>query len=151
MTLVIHPRDAKESIRVAGLFIRRKAGKEFHHYISLPSYEPQDYEVLLRGWPSDPYKHHLGAFSGPVIPGEDPPTTMLQQSNLWSAGLAENANVRGARGIEGRRAVFMSVHGGGGGGGRRVDPIDGKKLDLGIVLSYVVPITHSGEMVHSIV
>ncbi len=44
--------------------------------------------MLLRKWPSDPFFHHLGAFSGPVISGEDPQTTLLRESQSWSINLA---------------------------------------------------------------
>ena len=73
---------------MAGLFLRRKPGKEFHNYISLFDYDPSDYEVLLRKWPSGTFFHHLGAFSGPVIAGEDPEVTLLRESTKWSKNFA---------------------------------------------------------------
>ena len=130
------------SLRVAGLFLRRKAGKEFHTYIQLMDYNPHDYEILLRKWPAEPFLNHLGAFSGPVIAGQDPEQTLLQESKAWSERLAAKAGIMGApAGIRGRRAVFLSVHG----GGRKVDPVSNKMLELGMLMCYVIPLTHSGE------
>ena len=75
-------------IRVAGLFLRRKSGQEFHTYINILNYNPNHYEVLLRRWPSEPFLLHLGAFSGPVIDGEDPQDTLLRESQSWTINLA---------------------------------------------------------------
>ena len=131
------------SLRVAGLFLRRRADKAFHTYINLLEYNPSDYEVLLRSWPTEPFLHHLGAFSGPVITGEDPVQTLLDRSQSWTVNLATKAGVTGVPGMQGRRAVFLSVHG----GGRQVAPLSGKPLELGVIMCYVVPVTHSGKQV----
>ncbi len=74
--------------RLSGLFLRRKSDKEFHSYIPLFDYNPWDYEVLLRMWGSAPFAEHLGAFSGPVIAGEDPEETLLKKSSDWTINLA---------------------------------------------------------------
>ena len=129
------------SLRVAALFLRRRAGKEFHSYINLLEYNPNDYEILLRRWPSEPFLLHLGAFSGPVIEGQDPEQTLLRESQAWTVNLAGKAGIVDAPGMQGRRTVFLSVHG----GGKQVDPLSGKPLELGVVMCYVVPVTHSGE------
>lgn len=76
------------SLRLSGLFIRRKSDREFHSYIPLLDYNSSDYEVLLRLWGSEPFPHHLGAFSGPLITGEDPQETLLKKSNDWTKDLA---------------------------------------------------------------
>ena len=131
------------NLRVAALFLRRRADKAFHTYINLLEYNPSDYEVLLRSWPTEPFLHHLGAFSGPVITGEDPAQTLLHRSQSWTVNLATKVGVTGVPGMQGRRAVFLSVHG----GGRQVDPLSGKPLELGVIMCYVVPVTHSGEQV----
>lgn len=78
----------RSQLRAAGLFLRRKAGQEFHTYISILNYNPDHYEVLLRKWPREPFFHYLAAFSGPVIAGEDPQTTLLRESQSWSINLA---------------------------------------------------------------
>lgn len=44
--------------------------------------------MLLRTWGSEPFPRHLGAFSGPVIAGEDPQETLLTKSNSWTKDLA---------------------------------------------------------------
>ena len=131
------------SLRVAALFLRRRADKAFYTYINLLEYNPSDYEVLLRSWPTEPFLHHLGAFSEPVITGEDPVQTLLHRSQSWTVNLATKVGVTGVPGMQGRRAVFLSVHG----GGRQVDPLSGKPLELGVIMCYVVPVTHSGEQV----
>ena len=77
-----------QEIRVAGLILRRKKGKEFHHYTDRLPYDQTDYEILLRRWPSDPFKSYLGAFSGPTIPGDAPEETLLRESRNWTAKLA---------------------------------------------------------------
>lgn len=51
------------------------------------------------------------------------------------------AGIDTAHGMEGRRAVFLSVQG----GGRQVDPVSNKPLDVGVIMTYVVPVIHSGE------
>lgn len=131
------------TMRLAGLFLRRKAGREFHNYIQLLDYDPREYEVLLRRWPTEPFLQHLGAFSGPMIVGEDPQVTLLRESQSWSEKLAGKAGQTGARdhGLRGQKAVFLSVHG----GRSQVDPVSHKPLELGVVLCYAIPITHSGE------
>lgn len=84
-----HYSDMQSSqLRVAGLFIRRKTGQEFHTYIDVINYNPEHYEVLLRRWPSEPFILHLGAFSGPIIAGEDPRDTLLRESGKWTIHLA---------------------------------------------------------------
>ena len=130
---------------MAALFLRRRADKAFHTYINLLEYNPSDYEVLLRSWPTEPFLHHLGAFSGPVITGEDPVQTLLDRSQSWTVNLATKVGVTGVAGMQGRRAVFLSVHG----GGRQVDPLSGKPLELGVIMCYVVPVTHSGKQVNT--
>ena len=75
-------------VRLSGLFLRRKSDREFHSYIPLLDYNPNDYEVLLRMWGSEPFPRHLGAFSGPVIAGEDPQETLLTKSIGWTKDLA---------------------------------------------------------------
>lgn len=90
-TVLYHPLCSgmqSSQLRVAGLFLRRKAGQEFHTYINILKYEPHHYEVLLRRWQSEPFLLHLGAFSGPVIDGEDPQTTLLRESQAWTINLA---------------------------------------------------------------
>ena len=129
------------SLRVAALFLRRRADKEFHSYINLLEYNPNDYEILLRRWPSEPFLLHLGAFSGPVLAGQDPEQTLLHESQAWTVNLAGKAGIVDAPGMQGRRTVFLSVHG----GGKQVDPLSGKPLELGVFMCYVVPVTHSGE------
>ena len=39
---------ARDSLRVAGLILRRNPEQEFHSYIPLLPYHPGDYQVLLR-------------------------------------------------------------------------------------------------------
>ena len=73
---------------MAGLLLRRREGKEFYHYTDSLSYNPADYEVLLRRWPSEPFKSYLGAFSGPAIQGDAPEETLLRESQKWTAKLA---------------------------------------------------------------
>lgn len=73
---------------MSGLFLRRKSDKEFHSYIPLLDYDPNDYEVLLRMWGSEPFPRHLGALSGPMISGEDPEITLLKKSGDWVKNLA---------------------------------------------------------------
>ncbi len=130
------------TLRLAGLVLRRKSSKEFHSYIQLPEYSPRDYEVLLRTWPSEPFLKHLGAFSGPVLAGQEPEATLLGESQAWTRKLGERAGATEVKGVQGRRAVFLSAHGG---GGRQVDVMSGKTLELGVFLCYVVPLTHNGE------
>ena len=77
-----------QELRVAGLFLRRRSEKEFHQYTDRPAYDPADYQVFLRPWPSDPFKSYLSAFSGPAIPGEAPEETVLRESQKWTAKLA---------------------------------------------------------------
>ena len=77
-----------QELRVAGLFLRRRKCKEFHCYIDRLPYDPSDYEILLRRWPSEPFKSYLGAFSGPAIPEESPEETLLRESQKWTAKLA---------------------------------------------------------------
>lgn len=76
------------ALRVSGLFLRRKSDREFHSYIPFLDYHPGDYEVLLRAWGSEPFSRHLGAFSGPIIAGEDPEETLLTKSKDWTKNLA---------------------------------------------------------------
>ena len=53
-----------------------------------------------------------------------------------------DANVNGVNGLEGRRAIFLSVHG----GGAHVDLVTRKQLSIqGTIMSYVVPVRQSGE------
>ena len=73
---------------MSGLFLRRKPDKEFHSYIPMLDYSADDYEVLLRVWGSEPFPGHLGAFSGPMIVGEDPEETLLTKSCDWTKNLA---------------------------------------------------------------
>lgn len=136
----VHCREPP-SLRLAGLILRRRSGREFHSYIKLHDYVPADYEVLLRTWPSEPFTSHLGAFSGPMIAGQDPEETLLRESMGWTRKLAEKAGLSPGRGVQGRRAVFLSVHG----GGKQVDPVSRKTLELGVFICYVVPLTHNGE------
>lgn len=77
-----------QELRVAGLLLRRREGKEFHPYSNRLPYDPEDYEILLRQWPSEPFKSYLGAFSGPAIQGEAPEETLLKESQKWTAKLA---------------------------------------------------------------
>ena len=51
------------------------------------------------------------------------------------------AGMESVHGMEGRRAVFLSVQG----GGRQVDPVSNKPLDIGVIMTYVVPVKHSGK------
>ena len=81
-------RGISGQLRLSGLFLRRKSDKEFHSYIPLFDYNSWDYEVLLRMWGSEPFTRHLGAFSGPVIAGEDPEETLLNKSSDWTNNLA---------------------------------------------------------------
>lgn len=78
----------ESALRLSGLFLRRKSDKEFYSYIPLLNYCPDDYEVLLRVWGSEPFPRHLGAFSGPMIAGEDPEVTLLMKSKDWTKKLA---------------------------------------------------------------
>lgn len=78
----------EQELRVAGLILRRRRGKEFHHYTDRLLYDPADYEILLRQWPSQPFKSYLGVFSGPAIEGEEPEETLLRESQKWTAKLA---------------------------------------------------------------
>ena len=56
--------------------------------------------------------------------------------------VAAETDVNGGSGLEGRRAIFLSVHG----GGAHVDPVTRKQLSIqGIIMSYVVPVKQSGE------
>lgn len=81
------------TLRVSGLFIRRKADREFHSYIPLLAYHPGDYEVLLRQWGSEPFPSHLGAFSGPMIAGLDPEEILLEKSSSWIKTLASMSGI----------------------------------------------------------
>ncbi len=128
-------------LRLAGLILRRRSGREFHSYTPLTEYVSADYEVLLRTWPSEPFAGYLGAFSGPVVAGSAPEETLLRESQGWTRKLGEKAGLAGVQGIHGRRAVFLSAHG----GGSQVDAVSGKTLELGVFVCYVVPLTHRGE------
>ena len=77
-----------QELRVAGLFLRRRQAKELPRYTAHLPYDASDYEVLLRLWPSEPYKSHLSAFSGPAIQGEAPEETLLRESKNWTSRLA---------------------------------------------------------------
>ena len=77
-----------QELRVAGLFLRRRTAKERLRYTEPLPYNASDYEILLRQWPSEPYKSYLGAFSGPAITGEAPEETLLRESKNWAAKLA---------------------------------------------------------------
>ena len=76
-----------------------------------------------------------------TAPSQDPEETLLVESGAWCRKLAKKADLAGGEGIRGRRAVFLSVHG----GGRQIDPVSGNPLELGVFLCYVIPVTHSGE------
>lgn len=75
-------------LRLSGLFLRRRSDREFHSYIPLLDYHPDEYEVLLRVWGSEPFSRHLSTFSGPMIVGEDPEEMLLSRSNDWTNNLA---------------------------------------------------------------
>lgn len=77
-----------QELRVAGLFLRRRQAKESPRYTAHLPYDALDYEILLRLWPSEPYKSYLGAFSGPAIHGEPPEETLLRESKNWAEKLA---------------------------------------------------------------
>ena len=77
-----------QEIRVAGLLLRRREGREFRQYSNRLPYDPEDYEVLLRQWSSEPFKSYLDAFSSPAIQGEAPEETLLKENRKWTAKLA---------------------------------------------------------------
>lgn len=77
-----------QELRVAGLFLRRRRDKERPRYTAHLLYDASDYEILLRLWPSEPYRSYLSAFSGPALQGEDPGETLLRESRKWAAKLA---------------------------------------------------------------
>ena len=160
-----------QELRVAGLFLRRRRDKERPRYTAHLPYDASDYEILLRLWPSEPYKSYLSAFSGPALQGEDPEETLLRESRKWAAKLAglfiyygllyhcgylvriisrtffivAGDGVSVGSDLVGRRAVFLSVHGGGRGGGEARPETSG--LNLGLFLGYVVPLTCQGSIV----
>lgn len=134
------------SLRLSGLFIRRKSDREFHSYIPLLDYNSSDYEVLLRLWGSEPFPHHLGAFSGPLITGEDPQETLLKKSNDWTKDLANKAEISNYKPMKSHKALFLSMHG----GEESKDPISGISTSIGIVLCYVLPIKQNDSSLISL-
>lgn len=87
-SLIYFCRKMNQELRVASLFLRRRQAKESARYTAHLPYDASDYEVLLRLWPSEPFKSYLGAFSGPAIPGEEPEETLLRESKNWAAKMA---------------------------------------------------------------
>ena len=93
-------------------------------------------------WPTAPFKGYLGAFSGPAISGQDPSTTLIQETAKWTQRLAQQAHLgEDAPGVTARRAEFLSVHGG---GRDTVDPLTGHEVDTGITLCHVLLTTNRG-------
>ena len=98
--------------------------------------------IPYRRWPAAPFKGYLGAFSGPVISGQDPSTTLIRETANWMQRLTQQAHLgEDAPGVIARRAEFLSVHGG---GRDTVDPLSGHELDMGITLCHVLPTTNRG-------
>lgn len=97
---------SKSTLRLSGLFLRRTPDREFHSYIPLLDYNPSDYEVLLRFWGSEPFPRHLGAFSGPMIAGEDPEETLLSKSSQWTNDLASTLHIHNATAVEWQKFVM---------------------------------------------
>ncbi|CAI8012074.1 Krev interaction trapped protein 1 [Geodia barretti] len=132
--------SSSRGLKVAGLILRRNPEREFHTYLPLLPYNPSDYQILLRTWPTAPFKGYLGAFSGPAISGQDPSTTLIQETAKWTQRLAQQANLgEDAPGVTARRAEFLSVHGG---GRDTVDPLTGHEVDTGITLCHVLLTTN---------
>eukprot|EP00731_Ephydatia_muelleri_P031926 Em0023g433a len=124
--------DSKGSLHVAGVLLRRKERSEFHSYVKLFDYDPSDYEILLRST-GEPFQRHLDVLTTPAVWGQSTEATAVEAYKKWSDFLASSAGVQNARSLEGRRAVFLSVHGG----------------EKGVTLCYAVPITQSESKVVS--
>ena len=57
--------------------------------------------------------------------------------------LTEQAELSNCKPLKGHKALFLSIHG----GGQPKDPVSGVLVELGIMLSYIIPLKHSGKLV----
>ena len=89
------------SIKLAGIILRRKSTSQSLNQ----SYNPQDYEVLLRHWLAEPFQKHLAVFSGPIMSDEDPAETLLNQCYNWTKKLGATAGHSELEGITGIAAL----------------------------------------------
>ena len=147
---------------MAGILLRRKERCEFHSYIKLLDYNPNDYEVLLQQCTEEPFVRQLSVLTIPSVWRQSPEVTAVEAYKQWSESLATMAGMQAARSLEGeqatkvnvpvlscdyifslegRRAVFLSVHG----GGKEFDVTTGSSFQTGVTLCYIVPITQSGK------
>lgn len=123
-------------IIILQIFFQRQ--KIYLHF----SITEENHWLLYHRWPTGPFKGYLGALSGPVNPGQDPSTTVAQETANWMRRLARQAKLgEDVPGVSVRRAEFLSVHGG---GRNAADPLTGQELDMGITLCYVLPTTTRG-------
>ena len=89
-------------IKLAGLVLRRKEGKECSPHSRLsPPYKQEDYEVLLRRWTKAPYTGQLCMVSGPMVQGSSPDAVLLGEVQGWTAKLAAQAEMKKAKGLKG--------------------------------------------------
>lgn len=125
-------------IKLAGIVVRRKPQAEYKHYNPLFPYKVEDYEVLLRKWPRPPFTGSWSILSGPMVQGQPPESTLLNEMYGWTNRLGTKMEVKKAKGLKGLKAVFLTSYGG---GGRQVDPVSRKPLDPSVTLCYLIPTT----------
>lgn len=135
--------DSKGGLQIAGILLRRKERSEFHSYVKVFDYDPCDYEVLLRS-AGEPFQRQLAIPAFPAVWGQNPEATALEEYKKWSLSLASSAGLQNARSLEGRRAVFLSVH-----GRDEEEDVDSGASQTGVTLCYVVPITQNESKVVS--
>lgn len=82
---------AQEGMKYAALVLRRRKEKEKRIYKELLPYAPNDYEVLVRYWPEEPYKDYMSAIYCPAGTGDSPENALMAKVTEWSRVLAREA------------------------------------------------------------
>ena len=78
-------------MKYAALVLRRKREKEKKVYKELLSYAADDYEVLMRYWPEEPYTNYMSAIYCPAGTGDSPENALMAKVTEWSRVLAREA------------------------------------------------------------
>ena len=81
--------------------VRRKPQAEYKHYNPLFPYKVEDYEVLLRKWPRPPFTGSWSILSGPMVQGQPPESTLLNEMYGWTNRLGTKMEVKKAKGLKG--------------------------------------------------
>ena len=83
--------------------IRRKQDVEHKYYTQTSPYKGEEYEVLLRKWPHPPFIGSWSILSGPMVQGQPPESTLLNEMYGYTSRLGAKMEVKRTKGLKGKQ------------------------------------------------